>query len=244
MLTSFAGARLFGESYGTGVPRVLALHGWRRDHHDFDPLFRATDLAGVALDLPGFASTPAPDSAWGTPEYADAVAALSDELADQVIVVGHSFGGRVAVHLAARHPELIGGIVLTGAPLYRPPGRSRRPAARFRTARWLERRGLMSGEKMEALRHRYGSEDYRAASGVMRDVLVKLVGEEYDEALDAIACPVELVWGDDDTEAPLSTAEWLHSRLEGSRLTICPGAGHLTPLTVPGELAAAISRLT
>ena len=93
------------------------------------------------------------------------------------------------------------------------------------------------------MRQRYGSEDYRAASGVMREVLVRTLAEDYAAAIAAVRCPVELVWGDDDTGAPLATAQWLQHELRDARLVVCPGAGHLTPLTAPGELRAAIERL-
>jgi pimeloyl-ACP methyl ester carboxylesterase len=53
---------------------------------------------------------------------------------------------------------------------------------------------------------------------------------------------VELVWGDDDAEAPPAVARAVADAVPGSRLTLCPGAGHLTPLTVPAELRAAADR--
>ncbi|MGP8223290.1 MAG: alpha/beta fold hydrolase, partial [Acidimicrobiales bacterium] len=67
--------------------------------------------------------------------------------------------------------------------------------------------------------------------------------EDYAPVLAAVKCPVELVWGDDDTAAPLAVAEQLERELSEAHLTVCPGAGHLTPLTGPGELRAAIGRL-
>jgi pimeloyl-ACP methyl ester carboxylesterase len=96
---------------------------------------------------------------------------------------------------------------------------------------------------MERARQRHGSADYRAAEGVMRDVLVRLVNERYEESLAAIACPVELVWGDDDPEVPPAVARALAAALPGATLTFCPGAGHLTPLSVPAELRAAVERV-
>ncbi len=243
MLTSFAGARLFGESYGTGTPWVLALHGWRRDHRDFEAVLAPPGLEAVALDLPGFGSAPAPAQVWGTPEYADAVSAVLDEMATQVVVLGHSFGGRVAVHLAATHPDRVAGLVLSGVPLHRPAGARSRPRLRLRVARRLAARGVIGQTRIEALRQRYGSDDYRAASGVMRDILVRTLSEDYTEALAALQCPVELVWGDNDTLAPLVVAEKVQRELRDSHLVVCHGAGHLTPLTVPGELRAAVGRL-
>ena len=95
---------------------------------------------------------------------------------------------------------------------------------------------------MESLRQRYGSPDYRAATGVMRQVLVRTVNETYDDQLRAVSCPVELVWGDDDTEAPLSVAETAAGLLARSNLTVCSGAGHLVPLNAPDALRLAIER--
>jgi len=243
MLTSYAGARLFGESYGAGTPWVLALHGWRRDHRDFDAVLASPGIDAVALDLPGFGSAPVPDAVWGTAEYADAVAPMLDEMAAKVVVVGHSFGGRIAVRLAVSRPDRVAGLVLSGVPLHRPFGARSRPPLRLRTARRLASHGLVSQEQLEALRQRFGSEDYRAAVGVMRDILVRTLAEDYAEALAAVRCPVELVWGDDDTAAPLAVAQQAQHELSDANLVVCRGAGHLTPLTVPDELRAAVGRL-
>jgi pimeloyl-ACP methyl ester carboxylesterase len=69
------------------------------------------------------------------------------------------------------------------------------------------------------------------------------VNERYDGELAALAgqaLPVSLVWGDDDPEVPLTVAEALAARIPGAALTVCPGAGHLTPLTVPEALRTAV----
>lgn len=247
VLQAFPGTGLFGESYGadpTDRVGVLALHGWRRDHNDFSLLFREpSPLSAIAVDLPGFGGTPAPSDAWGSAEYAEALVPLLARMSTPAVVLGHSFGGRVAVHLAAAHPELVGALVLTGVPLFRPSGRRPRPPAAYRTARRLRRAGVLSEERMERFRQRYGSADYKAASGVMRDVLVRLLAEDYEEPLRALGCPVELVWGDVDSEAPLEVAERARETLGSScKLTVVKGAGHMTPFTAPRELRAALRR--
>ncbi len=281
VLTSFDGGRLFGQVHGSGAPVVVALHGWARDHGDFDlvlggaaarngalnaavaphdspGLARSADdsplpdgpLPSIALDLPGFGGTPAPEHAWGSPEYGDAVGRLLEELDRPVVLVGHSFGGRVAVQVAATQPGAVRGLVLTGAPLF--PASSdagrRRPPARYRLARALARSGLVGEERLEALRQRYGSPDYRAATGVMREVLVRAIAEEREEAysapLGAVTAPVELVWGELDTAAPPQVAERIVAHLSAPvELSVLPGVGHLTPLVAPGRLRQVIERL-
>jgi len=76
----------------------------------------------------------------------------------------------------------------------------------------------------------------------MRETLVRLVNERYDEALSALLCPVELVWGEQDGEAPLSIAAGIRERVPQAVLTVCAGAGHFTPLECPAELRAAVDR--
>jgi pimeloyl-ACP methyl ester carboxylesterase len=241
VLKAFAGGRLFGASHGTAPASVLCLPGWARTHRDFDVTCEGLDA--IVLDLPGFGASPEPPEPWGAGGYAEAVEPVPAEMADAVVVVGHSFGGRVAVHLAARNPDRVTGLVLTGVPLLRRPGaRPPRQATVFRVARTLHRLGLVGDGRMEAFRRRYGSSDYRAVSGVMRQVLVRVVSETYEEQLAAVACPTELVWGDDDAEVPLAVAEAAQGLLAHSTLTLLPGAGHLTPLSAPGELRAAVER--
>jgi pimeloyl-ACP methyl ester carboxylesterase len=76
----------------------------------------------------------------------------------------------------------------------------------------------------------------------MRQVLVKLLAENYEDQISRIGCPVELVWGDDDTEAPLAIAKAVHDAIPGSVLTVSPGAGHMTPQSVPELLRQAVDR--
>lgn len=269
VLTSFDGGRLFGQVYGSEPPMVLALHGWRRDHRDFASVLSGVarheelrvagdlplpecSLPSVALDLPGFGATPPPESEWGSREYAEAVARVLATFPDPVVLVGHSFGGRVAVRLAATVPDRVAGLLLTAAPLYAaslvggPP--PRRAPIEYRLVKALVSGHLLPARRLEQARQRHGSADYRAASGVMRGVLVRAVREEreaaYDDSLAALSCPVELVWGREDPDVPPAVAERIGQVLSvPPTVTVVPGAGHLTPLAIPGQLRGAIERL-
>jgi pimeloyl-ACP methyl ester carboxylesterase len=243
VLRSFADGRLMGERTGTLAPTVLALHGWARSHRDFIGVLSpggAEPLDAIALDLPGFGASPPPPEPWGSRQYADLVSRVLSEMATPVVVLGHSFGGRVAVELAAERPDDVAGLVLTGVPLLRPPGAGRRTPMAFRAGRVLHRIGLVSNVKMEGLRQRYGSTDYRSAEGVMRQVLVRVVNENYEAALRAIRCPVDLVWGDDDDVAGVDVAHAAAERLSDARVIEVPAAGHLTPLSAPIALREAV----
>jgi pimeloyl-ACP methyl ester carboxylesterase len=239
VLQSFCEGRLFAERTSLAPTEVVGLHGWARSREDL-----AGPLAGLnalAVDLPGFGASPEPPAPWDSRAYAALIAELLAGLDRPQVLLGHSFGGRVAVKLAARWPHLVSGVVLAGVPLLR-----RQPARGspgFRVARWGHRHGVVSEARMEKLRQRYGSADYRRATGIMRAVLVRVVNESYEEDLPRISCPVELVWGSDDTAAPLAMARQACGLLPSARLEVIEGAGHMTPLSAPDALRTSVSRL-
>jgi len=232
----------FGQRYGTEPPSVLGLHGWARSHTDLAAALEG--LNAVSIDLPGFGVSPEPTSGWTTADYAASLDPLLDEMARPVVVVGHSFGGRVAVHMAARRPASVAGLVLCGVPLLRRVGvgGAPRPNPMFRVARNLHRLGVVPDRRMEQLRNKYGSEDYRNTTGVMRQIFVKAVNETYEEPMGQLTCPVELVWGDNDTAAPAEIATRAETILADARLTIVADADHWLPLTHPGPLRDALFR--
>jgi pimeloyl-ACP methyl ester carboxylesterase len=245
VLSAFGGGRFLGARYGAPPARIVALHGWARTHADFDGVLAGMDA--VAPDLPGFGATAPPAEAWGSSDYADAIAPVLADEDPPVVLVGHSFGGRVAVMLAAARPDLVRALVLSGVPLCRPPGMvAPRPSRRLRAAKALHRLGLVGDAGLEARRRRSGSPDYRNATGVLRDVFVRVVHETDDgtylRALADVRGPVELVWGERDTAAPPSIAELARTDVAGARLTIVPGVGHLTPTEAPEALRQAIAR--
>jgi len=244
MLTAFDDGRLYGERYGNPPYRVLALHGWQRTHADFASLASSELSSGiVALDLAGFGATPPPPEPWGSLEYARSLLGLVDQLDGPVVVAGHSFGGRVATELAALDPGKVSGLLLSGAPLFRPAGARSTPRFGYRLVRGLHRRGLVSPERFERARDRYGSADYRAATGVMRSVFVTLVGEDYAPALSSLEMPIELVWGADDRVVPVEVVDQVLTIQPHARVTVVSGVGHMTPLEAPDVLREALGRL-
>jgi pimeloyl-ACP methyl ester carboxylesterase len=236
-LRSFLDGALFAEVYGEGPPKVLALHGWGRRGRDFAMVLEG--FSGLAPDLPGFGATPAPVEVVGADAYADIVSGLLDSFDRPPVLVGHSFGGRVAVCLAAKHPGRVGPLVLTGVPLIRDQ-RGKTPAIGYRMIRGLNRIGIISNGRLEREKRRRGSADYRAATGVMRDILVKVVNESYEEQLSRLNGPVRLIWGEDDHEVPVSVAEMAKSLIKGASIEVLPGIGHFVPVQAPDALRRAI----
>lgn len=210
-------------------------HGWGQDLN----AFRATaasfaDAANVLLDFPGFGASPPPPQGWGTQHYADACFELLASLAltgKKVAWVGHSFGGRVGIQLAARHPGAISGLCLVasaGLPRRRTALQTAKHHIRIRTFKLLRMLPL-SGPPFEWLRARMGSADYRNA-GAMRSVLVSVVNENLTDVARKISCPCLLIYGENDTETPPDIGERLARLIPNSTLSILPNNDHYSVL--------------
>ncbi|ACU53551.1 alpha/beta hydrolase fold protein [Acidimicrobium ferrooxidans DSM 10331] len=229
-------------------PLLVYLHGWGRSLADFAPYLGRGPWSAVALDLPGFGRSTPPLRPMGARGYAELLreplASLRRRLqASRMILVGHSFGGRIAAEFAglATDADALAGVVIVASPLLRPQGG--RPALGYRVVRSLHAAHLVPATALEWARGRWGSTDYRQATGVMRDVLVRTVNEQHLGALERARVPVELVWGALDTACPVPLAERVAARVAGANLDIRAGVGHDVPRDAPEAVWGAIHRL-
>ncbi len=223
---------------GSGPPVVL-LHGWGGSIASFGPIpsILAEHCHVIALDLPGFGQTPLPDRAWGARDYATMVGGFirQRELAP-VVVVGHSHGGRTAIALAAREPELIRKLVLVdSAGLV--PRRSARyylQVSSFKALRHVVSLPLLKRWENRILPWAYrtlGSGDYQAAGDpVRRATLVKVVNGDLRQLLPLIQAPTLLIWGSEDRVTPLADGKLMERLIPDAGLVILEGAGHFSYL--------------
>ncbi|MEM1431107.1 MAG: alpha/beta hydrolase [Pseudomonadota bacterium] len=220
-----------------GAPWVVFGHGWGRTHRDFIPV--AEMLAPVAqsllIDLPGFGDTPRPENDWGTETYAAHIAHhLSHTYGiARFVWVGHSFGGRVGLRLAAAPtPGLHHLVVVAGAGVPRQRTAWETWHGKIRSAQYrrLKARAKTEDETI-ALEKRFGSADYIASRETgLRDIFVKTVGEDQSRAARAIEVPTTLIYGGQDTETPPDVGKRLHRLIKGSSYVECPEFGHISIL--------------
>jgi pimeloyl-ACP methyl ester carboxylesterase len=205
---------------------LVVLHGWGVSLDAVAPI--QTALAAerhvLAFDLPGFGQSDPPAAVWGSSDYAEVVKrALHSLSLGQIDLVGHSFGGKVAILLASCWPKLVRRLVLVNSAGIRPT-RSPIYAGRvltFKAARRLA--GRLPGAGW--LSQRLGSADYRVA-GPLRSTLVRVVNEDLRPLLPRITAPTLLVWGDQDRETPPSDAAIMEREIPDAGLVVFHGAGH------------------
>jgi pimeloyl-ACP methyl ester carboxylesterase len=232
------------EVSGDGKPLVL-LHGWGASAELFAPIVNALQPGRrlIVPDLPGFGATPPPPAPWSAHEYAEWTTALFDRLGvERADVIGHSNGGRIALVLAAAHPDRIGKLVLTGSAGIR-PRHGLRYQARVRSYKALRALGQSRAvpaalrSAAQARAERRGSDDYRAATGTMRGTLVRLVNDDLRALLPHVSAPVLLIWGDRDTETPLAHGRTMERLIPDAGLVIFEGAGHYAYLEQPARFS-------
>jgi len=188
---------------------IAWLPGWGQTADSLAPLARllAARARNIVFDLPGFGRTPPLVEGAGSAAYADAlIAELGPRSADRRILAGHSFGARVAIQAAARHPH---------AGALRMLGRVAAAADRLFGTRL---RGAYSA--------RLGSEDYRRA-GPLRATLVSVVNEDLSAQAARIEVPVLLIYGAEDTATPPELGRRFAVLFGDAELHLLDGFGHL-----------------
>lgn len=220
---------------GTHGQNIVWLHGWGYDHTGFDriaTLFQK-DSISTQFDLPGFGETPALFKGASTADYAEALAAQLDQTSSHILI-GHSYGGRLAVQVAARYPNLVKAIVLIGG-----AGLPRKRSLGFKAkALFLKLVGkaahmidaVVGTNLRSAYVARFGSQDYKNA-GELRATLVSAVTENLANQARQITCPALLLYGSDDTDTPGEIGKAYERLIPVSRYTELKGYNHHDILT-------------
>ena len=213
------------------------MHGWGADSSSFDWI--KNHITGKTLhiaNLDGFGGEPAPDDPT-VQGYAKRLGEyIGKNKLTNVVLVGHSFGGRVAIEYASANK--IDGLVLVDSAGLKPKFSLNRSCkiARYKIAKTLAKWRLVSKDKLS----KYGSADYSACDQKLKKVLVCAVNYNQSKLLKDIKCPTLIVWGDQDKDTPLYMAKRLNKGIKNSGLVVLPGAGHFSFLSNPAGFAKII----
>lgn len=234
---------------GAGQPIVM-LHGWGADMSLLWPFAQHLERKGYRLyllDLPGFGQTSAPLTAWTVFDYAAFVLAYLDSQGlDHVYLFGHSFGGRLGLILGAEHPERLIKMALADGAGVRPKS-SGSGQLRLKTYKLALNvlRGMGLTAPAERLRawysNRYGSADYKAATGVMREIFVKVVNEDLLPYAARVRVSTLLFWGSHDLDTPLAQGQLLEKTIPDAGLVVWDGAGHYSYLERAADTARVLA---
>ena len=194
------------------------LHGWGANYKSL--FFCADEIKAPSLfvDFPPFGQSDKNISGWTIFSYATMVVSLCERLGIKKInLVGHSFGGRVAILVSVFCPTRVNKLVLVDSAGMK-PRRGVRYHYKIWRYRWRKRLGLdVSG---------CGSADYLSLNDAMKKTFKNIVSTHLDEFLEGVKAQTLIIFGRDDVETPPYMAKRLNKKIKNSKLVFLEGAGH------------------
>lgn len=246
------GVRLFHEVAGEGEP-LLLVHGFPLSGQLWDGIVERLrgEFRLIVPDLRGLGRSEFAEPAT-LRDHADDLAALLDELGERrpVVVVGLSMGGYVAFEFVRRHRRRVRALVLVDSRAQ--PDTPEGVRGRHEMAERALREGsaavadgmvdrLFAPSAPPALK-----EEWRArmaatpAAGAAAALLAMADRPDARPLLRRFARPTLVVVGAEDLITPPGEARTMAEAARAGRLVVVPGAGHMTPVERPDELAAAL----
>lgn len=237
MITEINGIETYYEEYGPqDAPAVLVLPGWMAKASIYRIVADAlsSKYHVILPDMPGFTGdTPEPPAAWDLDGFVDFTVSLINKLnLKQLTLMGHSFGGRIIIKMMNRPslPFEVDRIVLIDAAGIRHELSSR---AKYKQKMFKLAKHFMSDTQIEHYKETHGSADYRAASPLMRECMVKAINEDLTPLLPGVRPEVLLIWGTADTATPVSDGELMERSMPDAGLARIEGAGHFSFADAP-----------
>ena len=228
---------------------LLILHGWGSNSERWQRVKELLEKKGIevlVLDLPGFGKTLSPQKAWSRDDYINWIFQKVKERNWQKFnLLGHSFGGGLAVKIAATFPERIEKLILLSPAIIQ---RKSIKTYLFYYISYLGKKVFsLPGFKIfhplaEKLIYKLaGTKDYYVADGIMKETMKKIGKEEpLEMILEKIKIPTLILWGKKDDVLPVKDAYYIKEKIKGSELKIIPKARHSPHREAPEELAEII----
>ncbi len=216
--------------------RIVLIHGWGARAGKLEALSLKLEALGwevLNLDMPGFGLAD-PPTAWGVGEYGDWVLGQIDKKWKRgtYAIFGHSFGGRVAIKLAALGK--VDKVVLCA-----PGGLSRSGVVKRLIFKGLASLGKKMGlEQQKGFLYKLAREhDYEKTSGIMREVFKKVINEDLNPLAKGIKVPTLVLWGKQDRMVPYTDGQ----KFVQAKLVLFDNQGHRVPYELPEEVAKEIN---
>ena len=208
----------------------ILLHGWQREKSDWNNLEKelSSKYKVISWDLPGFGTEPLIDEDWSIPEYAIWLnEKISKELPNkEFILLGHSFGGRVASYLASSLPSYLFALILYATPsLYR-------PTAQIKRRIWLYK--ILKKILPQSFLQSFKSDDQKNVENTsLAKIFRKTIPFDQTEELKKINVPTYIIQGDKDASVRIEIANEMHDLITNSKEIVVPNATHFLHLENP-----------
>ena len=218
---------VYFEKTGNGNPIIL-LHGWAASSTIFESITNIlkTKYTIYVIDLPGFGKSEEPDKPYNLDDYVDLLYQFIIDLdIYNPILLGHSFGGRIAIKFASLYN--VSKLILVDS-----AGLKQKNFIKTKTKILLYKlkkkyyKITKNVIKYNDLLINSGSTDYKEASVIMKKILVNVTNEYLDKYLKDITCDTLIIWGKKDDVTPYYNAVKLKKKIKNAGLVTLEGVGH------------------
>jgi len=229
---------------------LLILHGWQSSGEKWQKVKEYLEKEGIrviAPDLPGFKKENQLARAWDLNDYVGWVKQFIEEnTSGPLFLLGHSFGGRVAIKFSAKYPEKLSGLILVSA-----AGITPRPKIKIKIFWVFSKIGhlifslpILRFFRTYAEKVVYflaGEKDYRfIQQAFLKETFKKVISENLISLLPQIRTRTLMVWGEKDKMTPLEDAHIMKEKIKGSELEVLDDIGHLPYIESPELLSQKI----
>ena len=216
----------------------VLLHGWQDNLKRWDFIssdFFVDNYQIIRLDFQGFGFSDTPKEPWDVLDYTEFLNNFLAKLGinNDIILLGHSFGGRVAIKFASLYPEKISKLILVDSAGIKP----KKNLKCFFYFILAKIGGVVFSlpifrkfrEKIKAkFYQQIAAEDYLNISNpIIKSSFLKIINEDLQNDAQKIKNETLIVWGEKDKETPLKDAFVFHKFIKNSELRIIKDAGHL-----------------
>lgn len=227
---------------GSG-PNVLILPGWGTTINIYNNMIDdlSTYSTVYTLDMPGFGASTEQSIPWDLDDYIDFVIKfIESENITELNVIGHSNGGRILIKMMSRKnlSFKINKVILIGsAGIVRKKKLIRR--LKLKVFKFGKKILMLKPFKMlfpnliTTFQNKFGSADYKNASPILKQSMVKLINEDLREYLPNVYAPTLLIWGENDTETPITDAYIMEKEIPNAGLVKIPNGSHYVFLENP-----------
>ncbi|MEK7517427.1 MAG: alpha/beta hydrolase [Patescibacteria group bacterium] len=218
--------------------QVFILHGWTYSTEKWEPFVKLLKQKGIKpalLKIPGL--TESVDREWTIDDYVEWLKQKVDnqevsnltmkQFNNEVVLIGHSNGGRIALNFAIKYPQKLDRLILIDS------GGVYHDDLGIRTKRFIFKgiaqigKKLSSSEKLRSFLYRViGESDYKNASPTMRQTMINLINSDKSLSLDKIIVKTLIIWGENDEITPLSDGKIMNKQIRNSKLCVIKGARH------------------
>lgn len=201
---------------------IVLLHGWGQNIDMMKPVGNNLEDNHqiLIIDLPGFGGSEEPPTPWSLDDYVAVVHELISRLKlNKIIMMGHSFGGKLALLYASRYD--VEKLVVFASPI----NHNHKLSTKSKILKKIKK--LPGMDKIGEFAKKYiGSTDYKKASPVMRQILVNHVNVDIYDDITKITCPTLIIWGTADMAVDVSVAYEIEKAIKGSGVVTYEGCSH------------------